>query len=171
MEYPIVRRDHPPARRGPHRKLVRILTAKPLRGVCLSRAVFGFDSHWDGSRSLPCTSNRGTCEGHKAGWPKRWKGILHIWIPQQQKSCFVEITPRADVQMVDQTVGLGTYRGLILEFTRTKGGKNGRLNVSVLGRAPNGEHLPPEESPWDLLKLIWGWSPDELDGEPMRKLA
>ncbi|SRR5712692_501125 len=165
------RQDSPPKRRKPIRKLVRVLSARPLKVICLSLKIWGFWSHWTGTKSIPCTSERGTCPGHLSGWPLRWKGILHVLAPDAKKGFFIELTPRAADMLGEQVDNMSTLRGLHLTIERSQGGKNGRLSVFVTGKLPDCNNLPAAEDPYETLRVLWGWQETWLDEGRDHRLA
>jgi hypothetical protein len=159
----IRRQDVPPRRRTPHREIHRVLGFNKLKAVCLSKTVWGLWTHWNGRASIPCTSHRGSCTGHRQAWPMRWKGLLHVWSPETTKHAFVELTARAANMLIDQLAEGELLRGCWLELERSKGGRNGRLCARILGRLPDLSSLPNAEDPFETLCVVWGWDPNELD--------
>ncbi len=149
------REDRPP--QGPKPlKLVRVLKGPAQTYTILSTCLSGVWTHWDGQRSLPCYKARAKCTGCTRALPKRWKGYLCCWVVPQRAKFILEITPRAANQLLAAMPEGRIMRGFLIRVERTKGGRNGRLIVNLVGEDPNISALPAADDPFQTLNFLWG---------------
>jgi hypothetical protein len=146
---------HMPPPNGPELLIIRLRAGKKLTCVILSHALWGVWTHWNGSRSEPCFSEKSHCNGCKRGLPKRWKGYLHVWDFERRRQVFVELTPTA-AESINNQVGLGSVlRGYRVSLERMKGDQS-RLIVHVHPMHPDVESLPSAKDPDATLRKLWG---------------
>jgi len=144
-----------PPKAGPKIEIVRITTAEVQKFLILGTAVFGQQIHWYGGRSHECSAIRGECENCKRGWPSKWKGYLHAIRHPDSKECFIELTPTA-CQTLDALIPAEeNFRGKLLNFSKTKGGKHGRFIISVTATTANMHGAPAELDPVNILRYLW----------------
>lgn len=149
-------RNDPP-RPGPDMSIVRLRAGQKVTVVVLSKQIWGCYTHWAGRYSTPCYADKSRCPGHKQGLPLRWKGYLHVWDYNIRDDYFLELTPTACHNLLDQ-VGRGMdLRCQRLMIERGKGDK-ARLYVSV--QTPHDKisdkPLPEAKDPFKTLCRLWG---------------
>lgn len=114
-----------------------------FRFLCYSPVIQGFYTHYSG-RTVPCYKNHLKCPGGHSLLNRRWKGYLHGWSHARNEPIFLQLTPEAANQLLDQLAEGATLRGLMIEVSRSAK-KKGRMSC-VLGeaqRAFRSVDLPP----------------------------
>jgi hypothetical protein len=126
------------------------------RLVCLSRAVTGVETHWNGLRTVPCTLPKSHCLGCRAGQPVRWRGFLTCYEPVSKQCFFSPLTAKAYHDLEARLAGITDLRGILFTVSRSKGGNNGRLLYELVGAHPKPELLPGDVDPLPTLRKMWG---------------
>lgn len=149
--------EHRPPAPGPRYPITRVTVGDSARMfTILAETLFGLWTHWTGRTSMPCLNHGMDCSGCRSAQPKRWKGYLHSFDHEKKDECFLELTPAACQELIQQAGREKDLRGLRLHLRRTKGGKHGRLNVQVLPAIGDNSRLPPARSPILTLSSLWG---------------
>lgn len=123
--------------------------------IC-SPLVHGRVVHWDGSRTQPCTIDRGTCRLCDEQRPRRDKGFLLVANTLGQLRGFLELTPLAWEELLRLLPETGSFRGLCIECRRLNNSERGRLVIEPLGHYTGELVLPADRSPDETLARIWG---------------
>ena len=134
--------------------------------MIFSTSVWGQWIHWYGRRSHECTSDKGQCNGCQRGWPKKWKGYLHVYRGNKYETAFLEITPFF-VQMLDvQVPPPATLRGVQMYVSKTRGGAKGRFIIDVMERRLQEAELRVECDPRPVLQFLWNCKNTSSNQEP-----
>jgi hypothetical protein len=144
----------PPAP-GPKQEVIRVTSTEPRTFVIVSTAIWGQWIHWYGSRSHECVSDKKECNGCVRGWPRKWKGYLHVVERAGGPGNFLEITPMFEDIISMQVPRDQSLRGCIMRVSKTKGGAKGRYIIDVLERRHDLSVLPEERDPVAILKFLW----------------
>lgn len=147
--------DNVPPRPGPKLPIVRVETTENQLFLCFSEEMFGVWTHWRNGRSEACHANVEECNGCQEGFPKRWKGYLHVHDFQHERHCFLELTPAGAQLLLAQVPSGKSLRGFRLQLRRTKGGKQGRLKVVLLEPIQSSVELPMALTPLEVLDFLW----------------
>jgi hypothetical protein len=113
-----------------------ILWVERLKGgeekklVITGKRVYGFFTHWTGTRTVPCWENHDLCEGGHTENTLRENYFLQCWSLNSNKGVFLYLTPEAERMFTAQIESGKTILGLTLRVRRT-GAKNGRLIVEL----------------------------------------
>ena len=143
--------------------MLKILRA-PLCGKTyydiLSDKAFGVITHWIEKiqRNQPCTKP-GYCCCDDDIVPTTWRAYLAVAEQRTGIVRLAEVTSEAWIEAggVAVTERCHTLRGMILEMSRTKPHKSGRVVVRLLNpSAPRLWVLPPPPQVKDELERIWG---------------
>src|SRR4051812_26891773 len=126
--------------------------------VACSMKVFEFYTHWQNGRTRPCfrMDSKDQCSGCEGQFPRRWKGLLHVWQPAFRKSFFLELTPLSAHSLKEQ-VGNRSLRGVVFYAQRERKHKRGMMVISVTEApftAPS--ELPQPADPLKTLSQVWG---------------
>lgn len=148
-------KDNVPPRPGPSMHILRLRAGERVDAVCLSSVFWGVWTHWAGTHSEPHLRAKERCNGCKRGYPRRWKGYLHIWRQDTSTDCFLEFTPTSADKLLKVTCVGGNLRGVPFKAKRSPGGDKGRLTVEVTGTRKPSEILPPEKDPASTLRVLW----------------
>jgi hypothetical protein len=151
-----------PAEAGPEFQVVQLKAGVQVFGVICSPNIWGVTTHWNPlagkrGRSERCTKEKGGCEGCDSRLSQRWKGYVHYLDCSTKREAFLEITPAACKQLLDEAPAQGTLRGLRLKAKRGGGGDNSRLSIELglwVGKASD---LPAARDPEPILELLWAW--------------
>lgn len=118
--------------------------------------IWGFYTHWDGRKSIPCTGEDKDCHGHCTGMPLRWKGYIYAYQLEKQQYCFIELTPLMAEQINFQLdPDMPSPRGYWIEFRRG-GGDKARCKVTVQSLFHSVEQLLPDKDPICTLRDLMG---------------
>jgi hypothetical protein len=148
---PLNRQDRPP-RPGPEIEVLRIKAGATGQCIILSESLWGVWTHWNGRASEPCYSEKKDCSGCKRGYPKRWKGYLHVWDCFARREAFLELTPQSADHVLCQA-GADSLRGYRFQFQRGKGDK-ARLTVTLLPSVQL-QNMPEPKDPYKVLAYLW----------------
>ncbi len=149
-------RSNVPPRPGPELEIIRVVTAGTFMFRVLSETLWGMWTHWETNHSTPCFLEKAKCYGCTKGLPRRWKGYVHVINALKPNSTgFLELTPFAGQQVLDQCPASVSMRGMRLQVTRTQGGAKGRLRITVLPDLAPGTDLPLEKTPEATLCRLW----------------
>lgn len=148
-------RGAPAPKPGPRVEIVRITSAERQLFFILGSAVFGQQIHWYGGRSHECRADKGECENCKRGWPSKWKGYLHAIRQSDNQEVFIELTPAACHTLDSLIPESESYRGKVLNFSKTKGGAKGRFVIQVTSNTFNLRDAPAEADPVNVLRYLW----------------
>lgn len=169
------RQDEPP-RPGPNLPLMRVGANGVVRFLILSSRMFGLWTHWINKKSMPCVEPSSKCEGCKVGACRRWKGYLHAVNMHNRQEGFLELTPIAAQQLLQQAGIASVLRGLQVQVQRG-GGDKARMKIDVQYSRPllSSDPIPEEKSPEVTLNELWGRSgfrlrrpeDDDLDASPV----
>lgn len=154
----LFRQDEPP-RPGPSLPLMRLGAGATVRFLLLNSRLFGLWTHWVNKKSIPCLEPQAKCEGCKTGACRRWKGYVHAVNMHNRQEGFLELTPVAAQQLLEQAGRGNSLRGLQVQVQRG-GGEKARLKIDVQFSRPltSAEKLPEEKSPEITLNELWGRS-------------
>src|ERR1700682_4353148 len=131
--------------RGPSIWVRRIKASETFHLTVISPAWWGFGTHYDGDKTIPCFEKRSDCEGHRRGLPYRPKFYLYAYVGETHRYEFVEFPPVA-AKVFEGCVEVGrTFRGVRAKVSRGKGDK-ARLKVEFMAdfTAP----MPEDKDPW-----------------------
>ena len=143
---------------------IKRLEADELLTCCiLGDEIKGIWVHWAGKKSAPHYEPAAECPGCIAQQAKRWKGFLHVGDSHASKELFLELTPTSARALIEAVGGSENLRATRVNVKRTKG-KNGRINITVLGPAKDHDNLPPARDPRNSILKLWGVSPEDPDG-------
>lgn len=152
------RQDTPPAP-GPRAKIYRVKTTTRQIFQVLSPVWWGVYVHWNGKTTEECTGNsKVVCEGHKRGFPVKWRGYLHcLHLNNDGEPCFVEFTPDGAAQIEQQRTEGSTLRNYRIDVSRTSNSKGARYRCVLLEPIGNGANLPLAKDPETELRKLWQW--------------
>lgn len=148
-----VRREDTPPKSGDRFWIIRV-RANQTKEVVAAGKLWGFWTHWDGKKSIPCTGADKSCYGHERGLPLRWKGFVWCYDLEKRAYCYVEITPLMAEQINQQLPEGEALRGWWLQFRRGNGDKS-RCKVVVERRYHTPEALLPDRDPIKTLSDLW----------------
>jgi hypothetical protein len=144
-----------PSQSGPGIWVRRLKANEHANFVILGNHVEDYWTHWDGENTVPCITPHEMCPGHKQGWPRRYKGFLHVWDTQRRLENFLELTPVAVTCLLEALPPEQKLRGIRLSVKRGAG-KKARLVCTVWQGVSHEEmdQLPQPKCPTtDVLKL------------------
>ncbi len=145
---------------GPKMKVVRVLTTTPQLFIVLSEKLLTVHTHFVG-RSKECTIDTAlSCEHCAAGSSRRWKGYFDTINHTTGERCFLELTPPACHVVMLLCEERTSARGLILEVSKTKGGKHGRYIVRSTNTSVDVATLADPIDPLPTLRVLWEWGSD-----------
>jgi len=137
-------------------QIVRVKGTEMQTFTILSTAIFGQDIHWYGNRSHQCTKEQGDCLGCNRAWPAKWKGYLHcVHWQSAEEPVFLELTKDAYIRLEKFAPERQSFRGLVVQVSKSKGGARGRYILNVLPREVPETELLPEEDPFPILRFLW----------------
>jgi hypothetical protein len=146
-----------PPRPGPKMDFLTIRNTDPVDYIVLSNQISAHDVHWIGSRTMPCTTGKSTCEFCTQNKPIRWRGYLHV-IPYREtgKQLFLCLTPGVGWEMLNEIEPDYTFRGKILSVWRA----NKSAASAMLFRWKTDNHttfreLPPALDPGPFLDTVF----------------
>lgn len=148
----IARQDSPPA----VTRVIRIRSVGAhdvFSGTIVSESLFGFWTHWDGRRTIPCWKGQAHCPGCDTEQPTRWKGLIELFDAAQRSTYFVELTPLAAKEFLAR-LGEESMRGLRISIQRERKHSRAPLNLVMLDRHHG--QIPKAHDPWPTLKVVWG---------------
>lgn len=146
---------------------------RPIEGVILSTTITGVLLHWLG-RSVPhiaadpnckdcdalatppvhCPAH--ACDGCERGRPYRWEGYLHLWHPEEGRSCIVAVTPGVQPAFETYADRYTTIRGARAKFTRNGFKPQSPINVILKESGIPAGTLPREVDLRPILENVWG---------------
>jgi hypothetical protein len=136
-------------------EVIRVTTSERQTFTVYSSSFFGQNVHFFGNRSFECTKDKSACNGCERGWPVKWKGYLHCFDHMKRREVFVELTSAASEMMEALVDPDKPLRGVVVNISKTKGGRYGRYVVSLLSRDIDADKLPEEKDPYPVLKFLW----------------
>jgi hypothetical protein len=119
-----------PKMRGDILWVERLKGGEESKLVVCSNKVYGFYTHWTGSRTVPCWENHDLCEGGHTENSLRENYFVQCWSQKKNKQVFLYLTPEARNQFFAQMEGNKSFLGQTIVVRRT-GAKNGRLLVEL----------------------------------------
>jgi len=123
--------------------------------VVYGSKIWGFRSHYNGSKTVPCWKD-GSCDGGCNEETLRENFLLQCYSQKKGKQVFLYLTPSAYKQLMEQKRNDVPLRGLTLRVRRTQK-KQGRLYVAVdehaQARRIVAEDINPKESIMRFLKV------------------
>src|SRR5262245_6644112 len=151
-----------PTEAGPEFQVLQLKAGVQVLGVICSPTVWGVTTHWNPlagkkGRSERCTKEKGGCEGCDSRLSQRWKGYVHYLDASTKREAFLEITPAACKQLLDEAPGDRSLRGLRLKAARGRGGDNRRLSIELGLWCGKETDLPAPRDPEPILELLWQW--------------
>lgn len=163
MEERFLDRDDRPPRSGPAFEIKR-LKAHAAIHICILAPIWATWTHWNGRSSEPCFKDHKQCNGHKRGYPRRWKGYVHCVDTATGDEVFLELTPLACHGLLAQLGRNTPLRGQRMRVKRG-GGDRARLEIVVSPPHPEPDTLPAPKTPFFVLCKLWGLDrEDSLDG-------
>lgn len=151
----INRQDRPPA-------VTRVIRIRPVgahdhfSGTVLSESLFGFWTHWNGVKTVPCWEGQAHCPGCDCQEPKRWKGLIELWEGGNTVPYFVDLTPLAAKEFLDR-LDKEQLRGVRVSIARERRHARAPLRVTILDR--HFGQLPRPHDPMPTLKVLWTFKP------------
>ncbi len=147
MEKPTAwgRNDRPPPL-GDVMHVARVKADGQITVVCLSDKMIGFNTHWDGRKTVRCCKPKFTCQGCAQNWPGRWVGLLHCSTTELSDQFIIEVTPLAGEKIYKLWEEKGSLRGLIMFLHRQRAHKRAPLVVNFKGFIEGVSALPKERS-------------------------
>jgi len=150
-----------PPRPGPKIKVVRVTTVTPQMFILLTPDPLTVWTHF-GRRSDECTmEERGECEGCAKAQPRRWKGYFDAINYTDRERVILELTPPAIGTIAALCTERENARGLIVEISKTKGGKHGRYIVRTTNTTIDVATLAEPVDPLPTLRILWAWGKDD----------
>lgn len=135
--------------------LRKLAAAHVLEAVIVSPKFWGFETHWEGAKTLPHFEEEQLCHGCRQQMPRRWKGFLLLWCFMTKQKYWFEFTPGA-ARMMQAQRGGQSFRGCIVRVRRERPRDKAPMIAEVwLPDVPR-EGLPPDESPIPTLETLWG---------------
>lgn len=135
-------------------------TDSPVYAIC-SINVWGYVTHWNGKRTVLCSSHLGRCPYCTPDFSTRDKGLILVANTVGQLHGFLELTPQAFAATVLLSKTLQGLRGKLIQVRREHGSMKGRLLVEYVGDYTGAEKLPADKDPEPTLRRIHGLS--EMD--------
>jgi hypothetical protein len=127
-----------------------------LSGFFLSDRYRGYQTHWMGSRTLPCLGSDTACPGCKMGLAKRWKGFAAVQVLPNRKKYILEL-PFAAVNCCKPLQAQnGSLRGLHFAAQRMGPSANAPVKILLTGRVET-EPIEPEFDVFLCLLRWWGY--------------
>jgi hypothetical protein len=157
MKEPKLRRQNDPPKAGPEVEVIRVVPGAGVRGQIISDGIWGCWTHWDGRRSRECTAEGPLCDGHRAGWPQRWKGYIYIYCAVRKACVFLELTPAAGEELIRQNGSSSGLRGRLLRMDRHGASLRAKIIVELTAGLNGLHNLPEEANPEGILRKLWGW--------------
>jgi len=126
--------------------------------IILSVRVWGYATHWNGSRTVRCTGQRPKCElCNNPAFSTRDKGLVLIANTQGQMRGFLELTPLAWKQVEGMASSvISGLRGKVIQVRRENSNKKGRLLVEYVTEYSGDIALPADRDPEPTLRRIHG---------------
>lgn len=136
--------------------LRRVQADEQLKVIVLSPWIEGFDTHWKGGRTQPCTANKGDCLLCEEHAVYKWIGFLFVTEVVSKKLFFLEMTDHCWDDAKKEKADLPSFRGTQFLFFR----KNGKMNSAVIPRLLSNEiwdnsRLPMSKSVVESLRTAW----------------
>jgi hypothetical protein len=156
-----IKRLGKPERSGaPAYRIERLKGSDRRKVVVLSDMFYGYQIHYDAAskRSEPCYENQSECPGCQKKKPVKRVFYLHV-LEAGLRPYFLELTEAAASIAMEILLGEETYRGVMMEFSRTKA-DNGRIRVAKCEYAERRTNLPPDRDPTPTLHILWNWGRD-----------
>jgi hypothetical protein len=138
-------------------RLIRTPASGKLQAVILSDDVIGCPTHYDGTRTLPCSKDK--CDACARGLPWRWHGYIGLWIVGTQERVVLELTAAASQRLVEHRKQYKTLRGFDLIACRPRGKPNSRIHVALGAMQRPSSQLPPAPDVQAIMCYIWGYDP------------
>lgn len=116
---------------------IAILTPRPGRpiiAIATADCISGVETHWIGSRTVPCTRYSGQCPGCKAepALPIRWKGFLPVYLKHSRTQALLQIAPSALRSLLQDAGGdLPPLRGKWIDARRKGSHANSSVSMKV----------------------------------------
>jgi hypothetical protein len=146
--------DHEIPRDPPALYVLRLKGNDRFQFRVYSSAFWGVWVHWMGDRSKPHLRDSNKCPGCLKKKKKEWKGYLHVHCYEKKQQVFLELTPVAAAQVIDQVGAGNTLRGIQMNVCRSEK-DNGRLIVTVDQYSKPPEKMPAEKDPQAVLLKMW----------------
>jgi hypothetical protein len=103
----------------------------------------------------PCFEDHALCDGGHEEETLRWYAYLHCWSFKLGRQCFLQMTKAAAEMLQEQVKEGTTYRGLVIEVTRSAA-DNGRLTCRTNEwMTSNGKTMPQAMDPTKSLFHFW----------------
>jgi hypothetical protein len=136
--------------------LRRVKATEQLKVIILSPWVMGYDTHWLGDHTEPCTKRHGACTLCDEKKPHKWIGFIHCIEPGGKTSFFLELTDHAWADMKKQASPLVILRGLQFVFSRLRATMKSPVTCSLISNEPYAEHrLPAAKEVEPSLRVAW----------------
>lgn len=148
--------------RGPGLWVKRMEGAESKTFVIYSSSIRGIWTHWNASADRSEPHYEENCTPCKHEIPKRWKGYLHCFCPEEKRQLILELTPTAAESLKAQVDDPDQLRGTLMRVKRSAA-SNGRLQITILERVQALNTLPKEKDPRRDVLLLWGLKPDVVD--------
>jgi len=152
---PIIPAPVPP-QGGRYTKIVSPKLGVPEKGIVLSRAVLGVETHFIDGRTSPCLGREGGCVGCAERAGKRWKGYLFGHSQTHHCSCLFEIPADSVRRTALLNGGAADLRGYQIELVRVGPQPNSRVLVRLRPDRDAQAKSGPEPDILSHLSHIWG---------------
>jgi hypothetical protein len=123
--------------------------------IVLGRQVFSHHVHWVGNRTVPCLDPVAPCPHCGPNVPRRWKGYLHVLMPNLRPDVFLCLPPGAGFHLLADAPRDYDWRGKKLLCHRA-----GKSSTSALVCAWDPYYqcktdMAPEKDPGPYLDLLF----------------
>lgn len=123
--------------------------------LILSNAIRWKTVHWTGSRSIPCTNDPETCEGHKSEHPARLYGYLSV-INGSKGHAILQLTHACGNDLEKLLTEHGRIRGMRIRLVRKGDKLRGEMRVEFMQMLEPDRGIPKDVDPEPTLRRLWG---------------
>jgi hypothetical protein len=152
------RNDKPPPQ-GDVLHVHRLKAEGQLTAVVLSDKMIGFNTHWDGRKTVRCCKPKFACGGCAQKWPGRWVGLIHCCTTDLTDQFIVEVTPSAGNTVYSEWEKKGSIRGAVIFLHRQRAHKRAPLVVHFKGYMEGLDALPKERCCEPTAVRLYAYAP------------
>lgn len=137
----------------------RLKGAQKGRYLIYSTEPWGYQTHYN-KETVLCFEDHAQCEGGHRVSTLRDNYLLHCHSYQRKAQVFLYLTPGAALQLKELLPPGQSYRGLMIEITRTKEDK-GRYHVEIITHQQPPKTMPEPMDPRPTLDNWFGIFPGD----------